>query len=855
VHPAPRLTICEPVSSPTGAVGCVRCQTPAQMRVLLLTVVLLAAFASPASAGTHTWIGGNVGANWSVAGNWTGGVPTSGEAGGTIVRFTGTSSSLMNISNLTIDRLEISGNQNIVGGNSSALKVSGATLGANITSSGNDNQLDGTLPIQIVGTDPVFVGSTGAASVSLIINSPVSGAADASVNFFNTSSAPGAILNGNNTFAGTMNVNSGTVTLGNNAIDKAFQGQQIAVRSTGTLRLGQTAEIADTSSVLVDAGGTFNVNGKTEAIKNLTNSGTVDLAGGTLMLAGALTNNDGTVTLGNNGRLNLDAATLSGGTISGPGTSLVTISGDVSATSSSIGTANVTGPVALAGTRTITTSDGPQEPELIFNLAVSDSSGPIGALRKAGPGTVRLATDKGDAYTGGTTILGGVLEAQLKGKLTVGDGVGALSSAVYHPLDDVLSASTAEVTVLGDGLWDLAFFASVKKLAVAGGTIRTTTAGATGVSTPALDISGGAINGPGVLTTGPITAAGTSVIDTAAVSIRENVNEVKAAAGASLTITSAIAPAPFVSGALDLSGDGTVRLTGAITAPSISVDRGTLDLDATQSGSVDVLPGATLTGSGTAGSVSIDGTLRPDAPALKTGALNFQSNGRLAVAIPATGPTPSVAVNGTVVIDAAATLALSLAPGAILVDDAPHALISNDDADAINGAFAGVPEGAELTAGGRTFALTYLGDGNDLVARAKALPVVPPSPVAPGGSGGSGAAPAGPSQPAQDRVAPKLSLTIARNQKLSKTGTFKAKLRCDEACTVVLTTSATPARGKAKKTTKTVRLKARQTATVTLSIAKAARSRKKPKVSVVAIARDTAGNAAKAVAVKPALRR
>src|SRR5689334_16900135 len=49
-------------------------------------IVVLALFATSATAGTHTWTGASSGL-WSASGNWTGGAPVSGEAAPVILIF------------------------------------------------------------------------------------------------------------------------------------------------------------------------------------------------------------------------------------------------------------------------------------------------------------------------------------------------------------------------------------------------------------------------------------------------------------------------------------------------------------------------------------------------------------------------------------------------------------------------------------------------------------------------------------------------------------------------------------------------------------------------------------------------
>ena len=107
------------------------------LRPCAISVAVLFALAlfgaAPALGATHTWIGPTNGA-WSNPLNWSGGsIPTTGEAGGTIVQFsTGTSSS-MDIAGLVVDEIHFTGANNTING-TTALGVNGSNLIENIAS-------------------------------------------------------------------------------------------------------------------------------------------------------------------------------------------------------------------------------------------------------------------------------------------------------------------------------------------------------------------------------------------------------------------------------------------------------------------------------------------------------------------------------------------------------------------------------------------------------------------------------------------------------------------------------------------------------------------------------------------------
>src|SRR6185312_5794455 len=119
----------------------VRCLcSPRVIRKITGTLVLLLALsASPALASTHTWTGA-VDQNWSTPGNWTGGAPTTGESGGTVVSFPAGSTSTMDISGLVVDQINFTGSGSTIGG-STPLGVNGAHFITDINDANGGNTI------------------------------------------------------------------------------------------------------------------------------------------------------------------------------------------------------------------------------------------------------------------------------------------------------------------------------------------------------------------------------------------------------------------------------------------------------------------------------------------------------------------------------------------------------------------------------------------------------------------------------------------------------------------------------------------------------------------------------------------
>jgi autotransporter-associated beta strand protein len=183
------------------------------------------------------------------------------------------------------------------------------------------------------------------------------------------------------------------------------------------------------------------------------------------------------------------------------------------------------------------------------------------------------------------------------------------------------------------------------------------------------------------------------------------------------------------SGGLTKQGTGTLTLTGTNTyTGATTIGAGTLLVNgSTAAGSaVAVNMGGTLGGTGTAnGAVTVNngGMLSPGSPAANPGALG---TGNLALVM---GATYAIQINSAVAFDTVnvtgtvnlgnATLMGTLGGGFIPTNGTTFTIINNDGTDAVMGTFAGLAEGAVVTIGVKTFAITYMGGtGNDVVLTA-----------------------------------------------------------------------------------------------------------------------------------------
>lgn len=144
-------------------------------------------------------------------------------------------------------------------------------------------------------------------------------------------------------------------------------------------------------------------------------------------------------------------------------------------------------------------------------------------------------------------------------------------------------------------------------------------------------------------------------------------------------------------------------------------------------GDVDVYAGATLGGTGDITGSVINNTGGTIAPGLSPGCLstgNLTLNGTSTLSMEINGATACtqydrIEVSGTVNLGGAT---LNLTGGFVAGPGTELIIINNDSTDAVVGTFAGLPEGAPVSAGAFSGQITYVGgDGNDVSLTAAGL--------------------------------------------------------------------------------------------------------------------------------------
>ena len=496
--------------------------------------------------------------------------------------------------------------------------------------------------------------------------------------------ADSALTGGSITFGSTVNgaFNLGVTTTAATTFVGAVGGVAPLVGLSINADTLTAAAVATTGGVNVTNTGAAAVTGVVSGAGALNKSGpgTLTLSGANTF-AGATTINSGTLAAASAAAL---GATTVGTTVA-PGATL-----DVLAVldAEPITVQSAAGPVPNAGNLLSTTTGTVTGPVTLASTGVGVAAGisiggagtltiggPIGqpgtftdAVVKVGSGMTTFSGT--NTYTGGTAVTAGTLiVTSAAGLGTPAGGTTVATGAVLNVRADI---GVEPISIAGTGI-------------AGNGALRTSTGLA------------GVVGGPVILTADASIGNGSG-------------------AGGSLTIDGVISG----NFALSFTGNGTTTLTAANTyTGATTVESGVLLVNGAQAASAVTVTAGTVGGNGTIGALTgTAGTVAPAAGGpvaavtLKAGNTTLGAGTTFAPVIGTAGnPTGNLAVTGTVNVTGA-TLNVTGTP---LPVGQTFVLIDNDGTDAVTGTFAGLPQGATVTAGGIPYVISYTGGtGNDV---------------------------------------------------------------------------------------------------------------------------------------------
>ena len=605
-----------------------------------------------------TW--NNAGTDFNTTGNWTGGLPGSGD----FAQFpAGTASVQPNVS-ANIAVLGVSFFTTTTTGydltsSSTAIQLLlnsvSASVGAqaiNANNSTGTNTVDAPLVLNgAAASTQTFVQAGGG---TLALNGVISSTNSVTLSLAGAGTFD---LNGSNTYTGATSLNNSILVIGN---DSAL--------SSGILTTGNAS-----ATVIQAGGGTRTIPNSVVWGGNGTISGANNLiVNGSFTSSGAagraiIVNNSGLTTLSGNVFLATDNAAGTAGGLTVNGTGDLTISGVIANNSAANTTAKNVTVNTTAGTTTLSNAN-------TYTGSTTLTAGTLVLGNKAAFGTGTVTWN--GVNTSANTDLSGANAIPNTGAFNATGNIFTGSNNLE--LSGALTNSVPANTITNNLSSGTLTFSNTFNLSNSG-TARTVTLGGTGNTA----VSGVIANGGGSTSNLSKSGAGT------------------------LTLSNA----NTYTGTTTING-GTLLVNGSTAASAVTVNStGTLGGTGTVNGSVSVSSGGFVAPGNSPG-------------ILNTGAVTFSSGSTFSVEIGGTTPgntatdydqlnvTGSVSLNG-------ATLTPTQFAGFVPVAGNAFTIINNDLSDPITTTFAGLAEGATISnflGSGLNATISYVGgDGNDVV--------------------------------------------------------------------------------------------------------------------------------------------
>jgi fibronectin-binding autotransporter adhesin len=598
-----------------------RVVAPRAMTVLSASILAVLANAPAAQAQTtDTWSLGASGL-WSVAGNWSAGLPGSTS---NVDIIDGTSTVTLNIS-AGINDLTVGSGNTLSIDNGDSLSIAGSTIsnkGAIQINGGDGN--NGSLQLAanatLSGSGTITLATLPGGGSASIVQS-VNG-----VTLTNQSTIQGSGVIGN---GGLTLVSSGTID-GNTATGGGMVLNGNSVTNTGSMEATSGGELTLNTTV-VNTGGSITASGAGSVV-NLINA---SITGGTLTASGG-------GTFDPTGNTTLSGVTLSSGTnypvLNGTSTT-------IAAPFVNNGTIQITGGAGnnavlqfasnatLGGTVTLATATGGGNADIqqAVNGVTLTTTGTVqgagiignGGLSLTNSGTIDANTSAGTAgllLNGGAITNTGTLEATNGGTLTlnttvVNTGANIKASGAGSVLSLINASITGgTLTASGGGVIDPTGSDTLSGVTIASGTIYPIATGnATFLTGPitnkgTIQINGGAGNNSVLDLNNNVTLAGTVTLATAAGGGNADIQQ--AANGVTLTTTGTVQGAGIIgNGGLSLTNSGTIDANTTAGTAGLLLNGGAISntglLEATNGGALTIA-GTTVTNTG-AGNITASG--------------------------------------------------------------------------------------------------------------------------------------------------------------------------------------------------------------------------------------------------------
>jgi fibronectin-binding autotransporter adhesin len=458
-------------------------------------------------AATITWSGAGADNNWQTGANWVNGlVPASGDSlvfTGSLrlaptlsvnrsigsITFSSTASSFVlggvgvytlnsasGIVNNSVSNVQTISNSLVLGANQNwGTNVGTLVLNGNISNSGNLLKIGNNTGITTInGIISGTGGFTKAGTGTVVLNgaNTYSG--------LNTLGA-GSVQIGNNSALGTGNIkfNSTSLILSAVGADRSLSNaysidRNVSFSGTNALTLAGAGTLSGSRTVTVNGTGAITLSGAISGTKALSKAGS-----GTLVLSGSntmngVTLNAGTLYIGQAGSVGSGTLTLGTGNFGATSTVALNNSVTLAGNTTFVGNSAITfnGATSLSATRSLTFNGSSP---VNFNGVISGAGG----FTKFGSGTLTFGGTSANTYSGLTKINDGQLTLAkaaglnaFAGNLEIGDGTGAVASALVqlNAINQIRDAST--VTIFSDGQLQLQSYSdTVNTLTFYGGSV------------------------------------------------------------------------------------------------------------------------------------------------------------------------------------------------------------------------------------------------------------------------------------------------------------------------------------------------------------------------------------------------